>query len=261
MNEVNRTLYIPLYGKALVSKKGIILHDPKAERIWEKEGFPLKAKSRSKWLAYYMGMRAAVFDHWTQKMLRKYPDAAVVHIGCGLDSRCERVRGYSLWYDADFPAVISERRKYYVESDAYHMIEADARATDWIARLPKTDRAIIVMEGISMYLDLLALVGLLIGLKEQFGEIYLLMDCYTELGAKASRIKNPVKDVGVTRVWGLDHPRYLAEQCGISYVGEWEMTPAKLINQLEDPERRFFRTMFGGKMAGKLYRLYEYKIE
>ena len=31
MNNVNKTLYIPLYGKAYVSKKGIILPDKKAE--------------------------------------------------------------------------------------------------------------------------------------------------------------------------------------------------------------------------------------
>ena len=37
MNNVNKTLYIPLYGKAYVSKKGIILSDKKAEQIWEAE--------------------------------------------------------------------------------------------------------------------------------------------------------------------------------------------------------------------------------
>ena len=51
MNSVNKTLYIPLYGKAFVSKKGLFLEDKKAEQIWEAEGFPLKGKSASKWLA------------------------------------------------------------------------------------------------------------------------------------------------------------------------------------------------------------------
>ena len=41
MNSVNKTLYIPLYGKAYVSKKGVFLADKKAEEIWEKEGFAL----------------------------------------------------------------------------------------------------------------------------------------------------------------------------------------------------------------------------
>ena len=31
MTNVNKTLYIPLYGKALVSRRGILLSDKKAE--------------------------------------------------------------------------------------------------------------------------------------------------------------------------------------------------------------------------------------
>ena len=46
MNNVNKTLYIPLYGKAYVSRKNIILRDKKAEEIWNAEGFELKGKSK-----------------------------------------------------------------------------------------------------------------------------------------------------------------------------------------------------------------------
>ena len=56
MDSVSKTLYIPLYGKAYVSKRGLFLNDAKAEEIWAKEGFPLKGKSASQWLAYYMGI-------------------------------------------------------------------------------------------------------------------------------------------------------------------------------------------------------------
>ena len=62
MDNVNKTLYIPLYGKAFVSKRGLFLKDKKAEEIWAAEAFPLKGKAKSKWLAYYMGIRSAVFD-------------------------------------------------------------------------------------------------------------------------------------------------------------------------------------------------------
>ena len=129
MNGVNKTLYIPLYGKSFVSRKGIILHDEKAEEIWTKEGFELKGKSRSKWLAYNMAMRARVFDDWTDQMLKDTPDATVLHIGCGLDSRCLRVKQpCSCWYDCDFPDVLDVRRQYYQESSSYHMMELDATA-------------------------------------------------------------------------------------------------------------------------------------
>ena len=72
MDNVNKTLYIPLYGKAFFSRKSIILKDKKAEEIWEKEKIPLKRKSKSKWLAYYMGMRSAVFDKWVNDQMYFY---------------------------------------------------------------------------------------------------------------------------------------------------------------------------------------------
>ena len=107
MNNVNKTLYIPLYGKAYVSKKGLFLEDKKAQEIWEAEAFSLKGKSKSKWLAYYMSMRAAAFDRWVQKKMEEQPDAAVLHLGCGMDSRAVRVdHGDHLWFDVDFPGVI-----------------------------------------------------------------------------------------------------------------------------------------------------------
>ena len=84
MNEVNRTLFIPLYGKASVSKQNVILKDPDAERIWDAERFPVRGKSASKWLAYNMAMRARVFDDWTDRMLEELPDALVLHVGCCL---------------------------------------------------------------------------------------------------------------------------------------------------------------------------------
>ncbi|MBR2701019.1 MAG: hypothetical protein IKE77_02920 [Erysipelotrichaceae bacterium] len=71
MNEVNKTLYIPLYGKAYVSRQNIILNDAMAEKIWAAESFPLKRRSKSKWLTYNMAMRARVFDDWTEEMLKK----------------------------------------------------------------------------------------------------------------------------------------------------------------------------------------------
>ena len=117
MDSVSKTLYIPLYGKSFVSKRGIILKDPKAEEIWASEGFPLKGKSASKWLSFYMGMRAAVFDRWVKEQLAELSDAAVLHLGCGMDSRILRVGDEShSWYDIDFPEVIAERKKYYRET-------------------------------------------------------------------------------------------------------------------------------------------------
>ena len=47
MDQANKTLYIPLYVKSFVSKKGLFINDTKAIEIWEKEGFILKDRYRS----------------------------------------------------------------------------------------------------------------------------------------------------------------------------------------------------------------------
>lgn len=262
MNNVNKTLYIPLYGKAYVSRKGIILHDNKAESIWESESFELKGKSKSRWLAYYMGMRTAVFDNWLKAQMESDTGAIILHIGCGMDSRICRVgdNGHS-WYDVDFPEVIAERKRYYEESDTYHMIESDARDNAWIEKLPKDKNAIVVMEGVSMYFQPDELKGLLGALTAQFSKVNLLIDCYTTFAAKASKYKNPINDVGVTKVYGIDEPKELEEGTGLAFVKVHIMTPDYLIEELQGMERSIFRKLYGGKIARKMYRLYEYEKE
>ena len=257
MNEVNKTLYIPFYGKAYVTEKGFILQDPKAQEIWQAEGFPLKGKSRSKWLAYYMGMRAAVFDRWTEDRVKAMPNAAVIHIGCGMDSRCLRTgHGETVWYDVDFPDVIRERRRYYQETDRYKMVCGDVRESDWLSQIDG-NTAIVVMEGVSMYLKPEELCRAVKQLCGRFEKLALLMDCYSTFAAKASKYKNPINDVGVTQVYGLDDPKLL-EEAGVRFVRELDMTPKMLIGQLSGLEKKIFEKLYAGSMAGKMYRLYEF---
>ena len=257
MDSVNKTLYIPLYGKALVSRKGLFLHDPKAEELWAKEGFPLKGKSASKWLAYYMGMRAAVFDGWVRRQMEKMPEAVILHIGCGMDSRVLRVGGeVRQWYDVDFPAVIEQRRCYYAESDTYRMLCADVRRAGWLEGIDGK-QAIVVMEGVSMYLTAEERTALLTALCDRFEEVALLTDCYSKLAARLSRYKNPINDVGVTQVYGVDHPAELTVS-GLLFVKEHDMTPQPMIDQLPEKEKAIFRRLYAGKTSQKLYRLYEY---
>lgn len=260
MNNINQTLYIPLYGKSFVSQKGIILQDKQAELIWSTEGFPLKSKSKSKWLAYYMGMRSAVFDHWLKEQIQEIPNSIVLHIGCGLDSRILRVnKSVPSWYDIDFPEVIAERKRFYQPTDSYHMIGIDARDSALLNIIPTAPNAIIVMEGISMYIQLEELQTLLKRLSNHFTNIRILLDCYTEFAAKASKYKNPINEVGVTQVYGFDNPLVLTDNTGLYFVQEHTMTPASMIEQLDSLEQFIFKTVYGGKIAKKMYRLYEYR--
>lgn len=258
MDEVNKTLFIPLYGKAMVSKKNIILSDPFAENIWEKEAFPVKGKSRSKWLAYNMAMRARIFDEWTESKIAQDPDALVLHIGCGLDSRCQRVKKKpSLWIDGDFPDVISIRRRYYEETPSYQMREVNAADPDQVRALPDSNNVIVILEGISMYLTSEQIRSFFAVLEEKYKNIHILMDIYTVFGAKASKYKNPINDVGVTTVYGIDDVEGLLDGLKIYFKAEHSLTPPELVNELQGFDRSFFKMLFTGKTYKKIYRLVE----
>ncbi len=259
MNSVNKTLYIPLYGKSYVSKKGLFLHDKKAEEIWDAEQFALKGKSKSKWLAYYMGVRSAVFDEWLKKQMTDLQDAIVIHIGCGMDSRVIRVGTEShKWYDVDFSEVIQERKRYYVESNNYKMIAGDARDCRWLTEIKENHFAIVVMEGVSMYLTVEEMRNLIDRLCAHFEKIALLVDCYTSLAVKMSKHRNPINDVGVTEVYGIDEPQaYQSEK--FAFVKEHTMIPQKYIDELRGFERFVFAKLYAGGFSKKLYRLFEYK--
>ena len=259
MNNVNKTLYIPLYGKAYVSQKGILLCDKKAEEIWAAEGFKLGAKSKSKWLAYYMGIRSAVFDEWLTQKMNAFEDAAVLHIGCGMDARVLRVgtQGHK-WYDIDFADVIAERGRYYAETNDYKMLAGDARKSDWLSQMVQKGHAIVVLEGVSMYLSHHEMQTLIKNLSAHFEEVSLLVDCYTTLAAKMSKYKNPIKEVGVMQVYGIDDPtEWQTDE--MAFVSEREMTPQKYIDQLAGMEKKVFQKLYAGSFSKKLYRLYEYQ--
>ncbi len=262
MNPINQTLYIPLYGKALVSKKEIILNDPKAIEIWNKQQFPLKRKSKSKWLAYFMAMRARIFDDWTKQQMKLYPNAVILHIGCGLDSRVERINAQMhQWFDIDFESVIKERKKYYFEDEYYHMIVGDVANSQFTNLLPNATHVIVILEGISMYLTNQDVYQLFKFLDHKYTSVSILMDVYTPLGAKLSKYKNPINDVGVTKVYGINQPNDILNQTNISFITEHDMTPMYLIDELSGYDKHFFRGMFAGSISKKMYKMYEFKKE
>ena len=77
--------------------------------------------------------------------------------------------------------------------------------------------------------------------------------------AKMSKYKNPINDVGVTKVYGFDSGEEAANGTGLCFVREHEMTPSAKIAELRGAEKFIFSRVYGGSLAKKMYRLYEYE--
>jgi hypothetical protein len=158
----------------------------------------------------------------------------------------------------DFSEVIEERKRHYEENESYRMIGCDIRDSSLLSAIPKADFAIVIMEGVSMYLSCEDLKKLLCGISSHFGRVMLLTDCYSVMAAKLSKYKNPTKELGVRSFFGIDSPEIL-EAGGFSFVKEHTMTPKKYIDELCGAERFIFKTLYAGSLSKKLYRLFEYE--
>jgi O-methyltransferase involved in polyketide biosynthesis len=71
----------------------------------------LKDKVKSNLVAH-TALRAKKYDSYIRNFLDRFPDAAVINIGCGLDNRFERVdNGRVTFYDLDLPDIINIKRQ------------------------------------------------------------------------------------------------------------------------------------------------------
>jgi O-methyltransferase involved in polyketide biosynthesis len=138
LNGVAKTLLIPLYNRAMESQRpDAMMKDQKAVALVSQmpDVFDrVKQVPMPELLKVMRIMFAREFDRYTRDFLRRHPDAVVVHIGCGLDSRFERVDNAQVeWYDLDFPDVIDLRRKFIGdEGERYHLLACSVFEDAWL---------------------------------------------------------------------------------------------------------------------------------
>ena len=102
-------------------------------------------------------MRTDKFDTHVRDFLVHNPGAVIVHIGCGLDTRFERVDdGLVKWFDLDLPDVIELRQKLIaIHSKRYHVLAASAFDIDWIEEVSqyKPRQFMFISEGVLPYFE------------------------------------------------------------------------------------------------------------
>ena len=159
LSGVKETLLYTLYYRALDQRsKAPIVGDTWAADVLDR----ITADNRKGLLTAKLGasgrfpplLRARRLDDWAREFLARHPDASVLHLGCGLDSRAfrldvpERVR----WYDLDFPDVIALRRRLYPERAGYRLLASSATDPGWLDEIPVDRPTLIVAEGVLPYL-------------------------------------------------------------------------------------------------------------
>ena len=181
-DEVGWTLLATLYLRAWESRgEHPILGDRFAVEALERidhDARTLHRRTRPEGNQYLVGMRARRLDDWSAAFLARRPDAVVLHLGCGLDSRAFRLAppAPAEWFDVDLPAVVAVRRQLYEDGDRYRMLGASVTDPGWLDEVPTGRPVLVVAEGLLMYLAEDDVRALLVRLADRFDTGELIFD-------------------------------------------------------------------------------------
>lgn len=162
---VSKTLLIPLLCRAWeYQQPEPILKDDFCYELVERLK-PLLAASEDpfhqgllqarwpKFLPVIMSLRARHFDQVTEAFIRKYPAAQVVMLGCGLDSRFERLgRPAVPWINLDLPAVMALRQQLFEPAPDVRNLAISVLDPRWLEQIDASRPTLIQAEGLVMYL-------------------------------------------------------------------------------------------------------------
>jgi len=202
------TLFICLRAKALDSQnKNSILHDTEADKILKSINYDFdKFKADSTFDDDLPNVwRAKHFDDWIREFIAANPNAVVIYLGCGLDTRIKRINPPDTvsWFDVDFPEVIELRKNFFTETVNYRMIASSVTEGGWIEKIPNNRPAMIVAEGVLMYLEPEEVEKLFLRLTGHFSHGQMVFDVLNKWIVQHSA-KQMKKTTGATHKWGVD---------------------------------------------------------
>jgi O-methyltransferase involved in polyketide biosynthesis len=203
------TMLATLYAKALdADAEEPILGDRFAKQIVERIDYDWKKTTITARRAPSVATRSAHFDAWTDQFLAAHPHSVVLHVGCGLDSRFFRLQpGPGVeWYDIDYPEVAALRAQLYPVAEHYHVVAASVTDPGWLADIPADRPALLVGEGLTMYLTEQEGTALLRRVVGHFGSGELQFDAFNGLGIKAQVLNPVVRRSGSTLRWAINGP-------------------------------------------------------
>jgi O-methyltransferase involved in polyketide biosynthesis len=207
LNEVSRTLLIPLYYRALESRRpDALIRDPKAVDLISKLDcdFSDVQELKNEQIFYLLRMRE--FDRLARAFLAEHPAGGIVDLGCGLDTRFERIdNGQVDWYGLDLPEVIDLRKELLEETPRSHFIGCSVLDFSWMDALNSQAgrHFLFLAEGVLVYLeegDVRRLVQTLAG---RFPGAELACEVYAPFVLRA----HPRSQAVAQPHWGLKHDR------------------------------------------------------
>jgi O-methyltransferase involved in polyketide biosynthesis len=224
---VSKTLLMTLYARARESQRpDAMLKDDKAVAMVNQIecDFSRLRMQRHDEIAVIMRMRK--FDSHVRSFLTRNPEAVVVHIGCGLDTRFERVDdGRVEWFDLDMPDVIELRLKLIsTQSSRYHTLAISVFDDGWLEEVSrfKPRPFMFLAEGVFPYFEEAQVKDLFLKLRDHFPGLELVCDAHRPFVIWADNLQLAFAKIKARLHWSIKDGRDVESWGeGIRLLDEW----------------------------------------
>lgn len=192
-----------------------ILDDKWAVETIEKINYNFTNMNVDVFIGTWVCMRARILDRWVCNFLAVNPCATVLHLACGLDSRCLRMKfGPGVrWIDLDLPDVVALRQQLVPAPEGNYTLIAGSASVpeEWLNSIPADRPTIVIMEGLTQYLPKEDVWRLVVDISRRFaihgGQLG--FDSFSTEAIRAAGLSKLMKDTKSVMLCGIDDPKEL----------------------------------------------------
>jgi O-methyltransferase involved in polyketide biosynthesis len=230
LSGVPETLLIPLYVRAMESQRSdAMMKDEKAVALVTQKSFDftgIRQIPMNEALNVMRIMQAREMDRYARDFLSLHPEAVVVHIGCGLDSRFERVdNGQVEWYDMDLPEIIGLHRQLISdEKERYHLLSCSVFEDTWLESVSvyRQRPFLFLAEGVFVYFEEAPVKSLVLTLLNRFPGSEMVFDVFSPFGVWECNLAISRSKLSARAHWGIWHGLEIEGWGdGIRLLDEW----------------------------------------
>ncbi|BAC88279.1 class I SAM-dependent methyltransferase [Gloeobacter violaceus] len=207
LGAVQETLLIPLWARAAENNQpDPILRDPKSAEILGQIDYDFSKLAKAEGTQMGCCMRGWLFDRWVSAFLAGHPDGIVVEIGCGLNTRFERVdNGRVLWFDLDLPDAMALRGRFFEPTDRRRFIAASALDPAWVEIVNSAGPrpVLFVAEAVLIYLSEAQVRQFLALVAEHFAGALLAFDSMAPSAVKNQHRHEVMRYYNARFQWGI----------------------------------------------------------
>lgn len=189
---VEETLLIPLWARAAETRRpGGLVQDPRALELVEQLDYDFSRLSWDWASQVAVAIRTRILDDAARAFIARHPDALIVNLAAGLDTRFYRLdNGRIDWVDVDLPNSMALRQRFFNDTERHQYVVGSVLEDAWLDAIQRAPErpVLVIVEGLSMYFTPEETRGLLVRLAERFAGGEILLESYSPLVAYGSRI-------------------------------------------------------------------------